>query len=73
MIEILIENNRSIAKDGEKLIGECDYKINGDIWSFYHTFVDPSYGGQGIAKRLLDCALEEAKKDNPVVQSLTLE
>lgn len=70
MIEILIENNRSIAKDGEKLIGECDYKINDDIWSFDHTFVDPSYGGQGIAKRLLDCALEEAKRNNAKVNPI---
>lgn len=64
MIEVLIENNRSIAKDGEKIIGECDYTVNDDIWSFDHTFVDPFYGGQGIAKRLVECALEKAKMEN---------
>lgn len=64
MIEVLIENNRSIAKDGEKIIGECDYTVNDDIWSFDHTFVDPFYGGQGIAKRLVECAFEEAKSKN---------
>lgn len=64
MIEVLIENNRSIAKDGEKIIGECDYTVNNDIWSFDHTFVDPFYGGQGIAKRLVECAFEEAKSKN---------
>ena len=61
MVEVLIENNRSIAKAGEKIIGECYYTVNDDIWSFDHTFVYPSYGGQGIAKRLVECALEEAK------------
>lgn len=68
MIEVLIENNRSIAKDGEKIIGECDYTVNDDIWSFDHTYVDPSYGGQGIAKRLVECALDKAKMENAKVK-----
>ena len=70
MIEVLVENNRTIAKDGEKIIGECDWNINGDIWSFDHTFVDPSYGGQGIAKRLVDCAFEEAIRNDAKVKPI---
>ena len=27
-----------------------------------HTYVDKDYGGQGIAKKLLDCILDEARK-----------
>lgn len=70
MIEIKIEENRSAAYDGEKFAGECCFEVRGKIWTLNHTFVDPSYGGQGIAKKLLDCVVENARKKgakiNPV-------
>lgn len=59
-MEIRFENTRSAAYDGEKLIGECDFETDGKIWNAIHTEVDPNYGGQGIAKKLVQCLAENA-------------
>lgn len=72
MMEIKFEMNlkRSAAYDGLKECGECCFSTEGNIWIINHTFVDPSYGGQGIARKLLDCVIEKARKQgvkiNPV-------
>ena len=64
MIEVVYEekNCRSAAYDGETLIGECDYEKNGAVWTAYHTEVDPAYGGQGIAGRLVACVASAARE-----------
>ncbi len=56
------ENCRSVAYDGDKLIGECDYRETESGWCIYHTEVDPEYGGKGIAKRLVYSILEEGER-----------
>ena len=63
MIEIRNENLESNAYDGEKLIGRCQYRIDGDNWIIYHTDVDKEYGGQGIALRLLQAIVKKAKEE----------
>ena len=65
MIEIKfkIEEKRSVALDDEKIIGECNYFENGNIWNIVHTFVSDSYQGQGIAKKLVLEILKEAKNN----------
>ena len=56
--------NRSAAyKEGE-LIGECEFSVSEQIWIIDHTGVRPAYGGQGIAKRLVEKVIEEARKAN---------
>ena len=64
MIEVFYEekNCRSAAYDGEKLVGECDCEENGKIWTAFHTEVDPAYGGQGIAGRLVACVAGAARE-----------
>ena len=64
MIEVVYENDkcRSAAYDGEKLIGECDCRENGLVWTAYHTEVDPAYGGQGIAGRLVAAVAQAARE-----------
>ncbi len=56
------ENCRSIALDGEKIIGECDCSDDGESFTIYHTEVDPAYSGKGIAKRLVFKVAEAAEK-----------
>lgn len=65
MIEIKLnkEKSRSEAKDGEKTIGLCEYQIKDDVIDIYHTEVDPSYGGKGIAGKLLEEVVGLAKKE----------
>ena len=56
------ENNRSLAYDGDKQVGECDYEENESGRIIYHTEVIPGYEGKGIAKRLVYKVLEAADK-----------
>lgn len=64
MVEVVYEekNRRSVAYDGEKLVGECDCEENGKVWTAYHTEVDPAYGGQGIAARLVASVAQAARE-----------
>ena len=57
-----LDNNRSVALDGDKEIGECDFDSSEKGWSIYHTEVRDEYSGKGIAKRLVYKVLEAADK-----------
>ena len=64
MIQIRFEqeNQRSAAYDGEVLVGFCTVQMADNCWTIHHTEVDPAYGGQGIARKLVLCVEERAKK-----------
>lgn len=64
MVEIVFqgENARSLAKDDGRVIGECTFSSSGGVWTVDHTRVDREYGGQGIARRLVDSVAEEARR-----------
>lgn len=64
MIKINFEGNKSVAYDDNKQIGECDFIENEYTWNIVHTEVDNAYQGQGIARRLVECVIENAKKAN---------
>ena len=64
MIKIKFEENKSVAYDDDKKIGECDFIEENDTWNIIHTEVDNTYQGQGIAKKLVECVIENAKKRN---------
>ena len=63
-IEFDVENNKSIAYDENAAVGVCEYIANKDNWNIVHTEVNKNYQGQGIARRLVECIIEEAKKNN---------
>ena len=62
MIEIVFEEEklRTVARDGDRFVGECDCSAGSGVWTAYHTAVDPAYGGQGIAGRLVAKLAEAA-------------
>lgn len=64
MIKISFKENKSVAYDDDKQIGECDFIENEDTWNIIHTEVNDAYQGQGIAKKLVECIIENAKKRN---------
>ena len=68
-VEMDLANNRSVAFDGDKEIGECDYDISADGWIIYHTGVNTGYEGKGIAKRLVYKVLEAAEKSKTGVDA----
>jgi predicted GNAT family acetyltransferase len=50
----------TIAVEGQT-VGHADYADRGDQRVFYHTVVDPEYGGRGLATILVDEALNGAR------------
>ena len=52
---------RSAAYDGEQRIGVAEYAKENGAWVITHTEVDPAYGGQGIARRLIEAVITEAR------------
>jgi len=64
MIEIKFEQDKAIAYDYDKKIGECNFIESENCWNIVHTEVDSSYQGQGIARKLVECIIENAKNNN---------
>ena len=54
--------HRSIAFEGSEQVGECDYDVTPVGWVIYHTEVDDSHTGKGIAKRLVYSVWEQADR-----------
>ena len=55
------ENNKSIAYDNNVEIGECVFVETEKYWNIVHTEVSSLYQGQGIAKKLVENIIENAK------------
>ena len=60
-IEFEKENNKSVAYDNKKAIGECVFIEDGEYWNIVHTEVSHLYQGQGIARKLVEKVIENAK------------
>ena len=58
------ENNKSIAYDNNVEIGECVFVETEKYWNIVHTEVSSLYQGQGIAKKLVENIIENAKTYN---------
>lgn len=63
MIEIKFEkeNNKSVAYDNNIKIGECVFVESGEYWNIIHTEVSHLHQGQGIARKLVEKVIENAK------------
>jgi len=66
MIKIIFDKKQkqSIAYDQNKKIGQCNYIEDEECWNIIHTEVSNLYQGQGIARKLVESVLENAKKYN---------
>lgn len=63
-------NNRIFVEDNNKVVAEINYeKIDDNTYNIYHTFVDESLRGQGIANTLVSKAVEHIEKDNCNVEA----
>ena len=61
-IEFDQENNQSLAfVDGEQA-GKCQFEAKDGKWHITHTLVRPEYGGRGIARKLVEKLVEEARR-----------
>ena len=57
-----VEHGRSAAYDGENRVGIAEFEDADGRWVITHTEVDPAYGGQGIARRLIEEIIAEARR-----------
>ena len=60
-VKIEFKENKSVALLENNEIGICEFKVTDEGWVIFHTEVDQNYKGQGIAKRLLDAIVNEAR------------
>lgn len=63
-IKFIEKENKAIACDEDRKIGECEFIESGNTWNIIHTGVDDKYQGQGIAKRLVECVIKNAEIQN---------
>jgi predicted GNAT family acetyltransferase len=71
-VEVVFEqgNCRSAAYLDEEQIGECEFLVKGNEWTIVHTGVRPEFGGQGIAKRLVECVIKAARMEGAKIRPL---
>jgi len=71
MIKIIFDktNKKSEAYDSNLKVGECVYIEEKDAWNITHTEVNSSHQGQGIARKLVECIIENSKKYNKVIKA----
>ncbi len=64
MIKIVFSNEekKSIAYDENTQIGQCNFIEIENNWNIIHTEVNSLYQGQGIARKLVELIIENAKK-----------
>lgn len=72
MVKIVFEEDRSrvAAYDGSKHIGEADFRETNGIWSIVHTGVREGYGGQGIAKKLIEEVVKNAREKGVKIEPI---
>lgn len=70
-MEFIIKNNKIFLEDSnKKILAEIEFEeIGNGIYNIYHTFVDESLRGKGIASKLVEQAINEIKKRNGKVQA----
>ena len=57
------EERRSAAYDGEKCVGFAEIEDEDGRRVITHTEVDPAYGGQGIARHLIEEVIAATRRD----------
>lgn len=70
-MDFIKEENRIFVKDKEgKVIAEINYEEREQgKYNIYHTFVDESLRGQGVASKLVEEAVKEIKNKGGVTQA----
>ena len=64
------EHCRSAAYDGERRVGVAEFDAQDGRWVITHTEVDPAFGGQGIARKLIEALIEAARSDGAKIVPL---
>lgn len=68
-IKFLKSENRAVIYDENVEIGECSFIENEDTWNIIHTEVSSNYQGQGLARKLVECIIENSKMYNKILMA----
>lgn len=70
-MEFKKEENKIYLDDANgNIIAEIDFEeLEDKKYNIYHTFVDESLRGQGVASKLVELAVEEIKSRGGVVEA----
>jgi predicted GNAT family acetyltransferase len=70
-MEIREENSRFALYDGDKEIGEMTwFEEKSPVLFIDHTFVDPTYRGQGLANQLVKAGVEKARAEGKTIKPI---
>ena len=62
--EFRLKEQCSVAIINGVEIGECNFIVTNNTWNIIHTFVEKNHQGKGIARKLVECIMDNAKKYN---------
>ncbi len=70
-MDFIKEKNRIyVQNEHGKIIAEIEFEnIGENVYNIYHTFVDESLRGQGVASKLVEEAVKEIKAQGGTVQA----
>ena len=69
-MEFKIEENRIYYEKDGKVLAEIEFeKLGENTYNIFHTFVDESLRGQGVASKLVEKAVEEITRRNGKVEA----
>ncbi|WP_416190731.1 GNAT family N-acetyltransferase [Neisseria sp. CCUG12390] len=54
---------RFVLLSDDEIVGELDYRTLGNTLDITHTRIDPQHRGKGLARLLVDAAIQEAGKN----------
>lgn len=68
-IKFIKEGNKVIAYDDNMIVGECQFTEFYDTWNIINTVVKFEYRNLGVAKKMVECIVNHAKKDNKSIKA----
>ncbi|PSJ81478.1 GNAT family N-acetyltransferase [Neisseria iguanae] len=63
VIQHQTDSQRFILLADEEITGELDYRIIGNSLDITHTHIEPQHRGKGLARHLVNAAIQEAEKN----------
>ncbi|WP_255464532.1 GNAT family N-acetyltransferase [Neisseria yangbaofengii] len=62
-IQHQIESQKFVLLADDEIVGELDYRKLGNALDITHTRIEPKYRGKGLARYLVNAAIQEAEKN----------
>lgn len=69
-MEFVEEPGKIVLLDQQEAIGEITWSDANDVMIVDHTFVEPSYRGQGLAEQLVAAVVQKARTDGKKILPL---